>query len=284
VSTSSGSSRGRRIWRAAGVVALTAFVGGAGAPACVTTSEGDKMRADIADLRAKLDKIEKRDKEYTEQVARLRTVLDQATKLLTRNSADVGAKAAKAEQDIAMLQGRIEEMTHAAEQQSRQTADQENRLETRLAALEQMQTKIADKVAPTLPDDKETLWQQAAARLASGQRDDGRRFYRVFIQRFPQDPRAAQAYLAIGMSFVQEGKHPNAAAEFQKVLTVYPSAPEVPEAMWQLSLAFVQLHFCTDARSLLADLVKRYPKSPRANDAKSELKTIAKLPKASCTS
>ena len=49
--------------------------------------------------------------------------------------------------------------------------------------------------------------------------------------------------------------------------------------MWQLSLAFVQLHFCTDARSLLGDLVKRYPKSPRATDAKTELKTIAKLPK-----
>ena len=106
----------------------------------------------------------------------------------------------------------------------------------------------------------------------------------MFIQRFPADPRAAQAYLAIGMSFVQESKYPNAAAEFQKVLTVYPSAPEVPEAMWQLSLAFVQLHFCTDARSLLGDLVKRYPKSPRANDAKAELKTIAKLPKSSCTS
>src|SRR5204862_203681 len=165
--------------------------------------------------------------------------------------ADVGAKAAKAEQDIAALQGRIEELTHTMETQSRQTVDQGNRLETRLAALEQTQTKLVDKVAPSMPDDKEQLWQQAAARLASGQRDDGRRFYRVFIQRFPQDPRAAQAYLAIGMSFVQESKHPNAAAEFQKVLTVYPSAPEVPEAMWQLSLAFVQLHFCTGATMLV---------------------------------
>ena len=90
VSTSPGSSR---IRRAAGAIALTVLVCGAGGPACVTTSEGDKMRADIADLRAKLDKIEKRDKEYTEQVARLRTVLDQATKLLTRNSADrVGSR------------------------------------------------------------------------------------------------------------------------------------------------------------------------------------------------
>jgi TolA-binding protein len=278
VSTSPGANRFR-------ILLALAALGAAGAtPGCVTSGEGEKMQADIAALRARLDDIDKRDKEYKEQVVRLRKVLDEATALLTRNSADVGAKAAKAEQDIAALQGRIEEMAHNVDQQNRQTADQENRLETRLAALEQTQTKIVDKVAPTLPDDKEQLWTQAQQRLASGQRDDGRRFYRVFIQRFPQDPRAPQAYMAIGMSFVQEGKYPNAAAEFQKVMNVYASSPEVPEAMWQLSVAFVQLHFCTDARALLNDLVKRFPKSARAAEAKSELKTIAKLPKSACTS
>ena len=242
------------------------------------------MRAEIDTLRARLDEIDKRDKEYKEQVVRLRKVLDEATRLLTRNSADVGAKAAKAEQDIAALQGRIEELSHTVDQETRQSTDERNRLDTRLAALEQTQTKIVDKVAPTLPDDKDQLWTQAGQRLASGQRDDGRRFYRVFIQRFPQDPRAPQAYMAIGMSFVQEGKYPNAAAEFQKVMNLYDKSPEVPEAMWQLSVAFVQLHFCTDARALLNDLVKRYPKSSRAGDAKGELKTIAKLPKSACTS
>ena len=278
VSTSPGGSLTRVLF------ALVALGAAAGAPACVTTSEGEKMQADITALRARLDEIDKRDKEYKEQVIRLRKVLDEATALLTRNSADVGAKAAKAEQDIAALQGRIEEMAHGVELANRQAADTQNRLETRLAGLEQTQTKIVDKVAPTLPDDKDQLWTQAGQRLASGQRDDGRRFYRVFIQRFPQDPRAPQAYMAIGMSFVQESKYPNAAAEFQKVMNVYGSSPEAPEAMWQLATAFVQLHFCTDARALLTDLVKRYPKSPRAADAKSELKTIAKLPKSACTS
>src|SRR5262245_33254637 len=281
VSTSTGS---RNIRGAAGALALAALISASGVPACVTNSEGEKMRADIVDLKAKLDQIEKRDKEYKEQVVKLRDVLDKATKLLTRNSADVGAKAAKAEQDIAVLQGRIEEIAHASELANRQAADTQNRLETRLAALEQTQTKIVDKVAPTLADDKEQLWTQAGQRLATGQRDDGRRFYRVFIQRFPQDPRASQAYMAIGMSFVQEGKYPNAAAEFQKVMNVYGSAPEVPEAMWQLASAFVKLQFCTDARALLNDLIKRYPKSPRATDAKGELKAIAKLPKTACTS
>jgi TolA-binding protein len=250
----------------------------------MTSGEGEKMQAEITDLRARLDEIDKRDKEYKEQVVRLKKVLDEATSLLTRNSADVGAKVAKSEQDIAGLQGRLEEMQHAQEMSLRQSADERNRFETRLATLEQVQTKIADKVAPTMPDDKDQLWAQAGQRLASGQRDDGRRFYRTFIQRFPQDPRAPQAYLAIGMSFVQESKYPNAAAEFQKVLDTFPRSPEVPEAMWQLSRAFVELKFCTDAKSLLSDLMKRYPKSARSSDAKDEMKRIAKMPKSSCSS
>jgi len=279
VSISAGAERGLR---AAALAALTvATLGGA---ACVTTKEGDKMRADIADLRQRLDDIDKRDKEYKEQVVRLRKVLDEATALLTRNSADVGAKAAKAEQDIAEIQGRIEELSHSIDANAQKSADDRKGLETRLAALEQTQTKIVDRVAPVLPDDKEQLWQQAGQRLATGQRDEGRRFYRVFIQRFPQDPRAPQAYLNIGMSFAQENKHANAVPEFKKILDDYGRSPEVPEAMFQLALAFVHVGFCSDARAFLADLVKRYPKSPRAIDARGELKTIAKLPKSACSS
>jgi len=183
------------------------------------------MQAQLTDLRVRLDDIDKRDKEYKEQVVRLKKVLDEATSLLTRNSADVGAKTAKAEQDIAALQGRIERLSHAQELQARQLADENNRLETRLATLEQTQTKIVDKVAPVMPDDQGPALDAGGQRLAGGQRDEGRRFYRVFIQRFPADPRAPQAYLAIGMSFVQESKFPNAAAEFQKVLDTYPSRP-----------------------------------------------------------
>jgi tol-pal system protein YbgF len=264
-----------------GALILSAWVG---APGCTTSSEGEAMRHDIADLRIRLDAIDRRDAEYKEQVIRLKRVLDEATALLTRNSADVGAKAAKNESDIAILTGRIEELNHTMEPLVRQASSDRSLFEARLAALEQTQNRIADKVALTTPDDKEQLWTQAAARLSAGQRDEGRRFYRTFIQRFPQDPRAPQAYLVLGQSFAQESKFPNAAAEFQKVLDNYSSSPEVPEAMWQLALTFSQLKFCTDARALLTDLVKRYPKSSRAGDARSQIKQLAKLPKSACTS
>ena len=270
--------------RRAGGRALAAFLaavwGGSFAAGCVTSGDGDRMRHDISELKVRLDAIDKRDAEYKEQVVRLKKVLDDATALLARNSADVGAKAAKNEQDIAVVNGRLEELNHTLEQETRTAED----LKVRLAAMEQTQGKIGDKVGLNVPDDKEQLWAQAGQRLAQGQRDDGRRFFRTFIQRFPQDPRAPQAYLMLGQSFSQESKFPNAAAEFQKVLDNYASSPEVPEAMWQLALTFTQLKFCSDARALLGDLIKRYPKSKRVSDAKGELRQIAKLPKAECTS
>jgi len=271
--------------RSVTALALALLLGtGAAGAGCVTSSEGDAMRHDIVELKARLDAIDKRDAEYKEQVVRLKKVLDDATALLARNSADVGAKAAKNESDIAAVVGRIEEMNHSLEQQIRLNDDARSRFETRIAAIEQTTGKIGDKVGLNLPDDKDQLWVQAGQRLAAGQRDEGRRFYRTFIQRFPQDARAPQAYLAIGQSFTQESKYPYAAAEFQKILDNYSSSAEVPEAMWQLALTFTQLKFCSDARALLGDLVRRYPKSPRAGDAKGELKTIAKLPKGACTS
>ncbi len=261
-------------------VFLLALWAGAGVIGCVSSGQGDLMRHDITELKLRLDAIDKRDAEYKAQVIRLKKVLDDATALLARNSADVGAKAAKNEQDIAALSGRLEELNHTLELEARESAD----VKARMAAMEQTQGKIGDKVGLNMPDDKEQLLTQAGQRLSSGQRDEGRRFFRTFIQRFPQDPRAPQAYLLLGQSFSQESKFPNAAAEFQKVLDNYASSPEVPEAMWQLALTFTQLKFCSDARALLGDLIKRYPKSKRVSDAKGELRQISKLPKAECTS
>ena len=50
------------------------------------------MRKDINSLKGRVETMEKRDKEINEKVAQLRSILDEATALLGRNSADLGAK------------------------------------------------------------------------------------------------------------------------------------------------------------------------------------------------
>src|SRR4029078_13470898 len=129
------------------------------------------------------------------------------------------------------------------------------------ASLETSQEKIVERVAPNTPEDKDSLWREAQNRVNAGQRDDARRFLRAYVQRFPQDPRAADAIVLTGKTYADESKHTQAAAESQKLLDAYPKAPQVPEAMYQLGPSFVELKFCGDARAILQDLAKRYPRS-----------------------
>jgi TolA-binding protein len=254
------------------------------AAGCMTAIEGTHVEHEIAAIRPRLAELDRLEAERRQQTIELQKTLEQANALLTSAAADVVAKEAKAEADIATLEARVEKIDREFQDAAKERAEAQNHFEIRVAALEQSAAKIMDKVAPLLPDDKETLWRQAGERIKAGQTAQGRQFYRVFIKRFPADPRASQAYLAVGLSFMNEKQFPNAAAEFQRLLQTYPRSAEVPEAMWQLSLAFIQLHFCADARSLLGDLVKRFPKSSPAAEAQKEMKSLKRLPRTACTS
>lgn len=263
------AQQGRQVVRGGAVLALLGGV----LLGCVTTGQGEKMTADIAQLRGRLDAMEVRDRDINEKVVQLRQVLDEATALLGRNSADLGARVAKNETDIAVVTGKIEEANHLVGELQQQVA----LATTKATAIEQTQQRIVDRVAPTMPEDKEALWKEAQRRLSEGQRDEARRFLRAFIQRFPEDARAAQAQLYIGVSFVQELKHSNAVAEFSNLIQRFPKSAEVPEAMWQLAESFVVLKFCGDAKAMYQDLAKRYPKSQRAAQVKERLREVQKL-------
>jgi hypothetical protein len=67
-----------RIVGAAALIMLTI-------PACLTVRQGERIQADLDGVRARLDDIDRWDREHRRQVAELRSVLDQASALLTAN-------------------------------------------------------------------------------------------------------------------------------------------------------------------------------------------------------
>lgn len=246
----------------------------------VSSSQGDLMRQDIEALRGRVESMEKRDQDINAKVIQLRRILDEATALLGRNSADLGAKVSRNESDIALVIGRIEEAKFLMAELQKQVAEVQGKmasLETTTQKVTETQQRIVDKVAPNLPDDKETLWKEAQTRLTNGQREEARRFLRAFIQRFPDDSRTPSAQLQVGISFVQEMKYSNAVGEFSTLIQRFPKSPDVPEAMYQLAESFVVLKFCGDAKATFQDLVKRYPRSPRAVKAKDRLRYLQRI-------
>jgi TolA-binding protein len=195
-------------------------------------------------------------------------------------SGNASAAVTNLEAEVAALEAQTKRLDDAIGLRRQARAEASARFEARLAALERSDAGLADKIGLFLPDDKDELWRQATALLASGERDRGRRYCQAFIDRFPQDPRASQSYLAIARSYLEEARYSNAVAIYQRWLSLHPAAPEAPQAMWQLSRAFEDLSFCADARALLRDLVSRYPKSREAADAAKQLRAPAQASRA----
>ena len=85
-------------------------------PACMTSSEGDKLRGELHDLTKRMDK---REAETTEKVAKLDEALAEATKILGRGSADVGAQVVELQAKMGDMTGQLEEAKHIAEELKR---------------------------------------------------------------------------------------------------------------------------------------------------------------------
>ena len=96
-------------------------------PACFYSKyEGDVMRRDVDQLKAQVADMQKSNVDLTkmteearQQVATLKGILEEATRLTTRNSADFGLQVQKLQQDLAVLTGRVDEIAHALDAQTK---------------------------------------------------------------------------------------------------------------------------------------------------------------------
>lgn len=248
--------------------------------ACYSKFEGEQMRKDVDNLKNQVADMQKSNvdlkqmsDEARQQVATLKGILEEATKLSTRNSADFGLQVQKLQQDLAVLTGRVDEIAHALDAQTKDLQAWRAQVEVKL--------ETAGKGTPTVtqpntPTDKDALFTAARDKFQSGDQEEARRLLRQFITQFPSDPRAAQAQLMHGDSYFAQKKYAAAIGEFQKVVDNYPKTPSVEDALYKIGLAFYELHYCTDARTFLAETQKRFPKTHYAASIHKTLADITK--------
>jgi tol-pal system protein YbgF len=256
------------------VLAGCALFGLAG---CLTLEDGEKLRAEIRDVRNLSAKNETRAAELAgqmdEQLKRLRQVVDEATRVVTRNSADVGGKVDKLQIDLAQLTGRIDDIQHAQDALTKQFQDYRAASDTKL---EQLTNATATAKAPPVPETPDAVMAEADKRLAAQQFTDARRLYEAFINRYPTDARAAKAQYDIGEAYMGEKRYANAIGAYTKVIDNFPKSDIIPDAMYKNGLAFYALKYCSDARVYFQELLKRYPKTGWKKDANDQLKKLLK--------
>lgn len=246
----------------------------------VTLEQGQKMQDDIAKLQRESSTLDKRAadlKRATEEaegeLKKLRNLVDEATKVVTRNSADLGTVVEKMKVDLAAAQGRLEDL------QTSINALQKSFTEYRAASDAKLEKAVAATTvqnAPPIPEKADDIFNDGKKRLGEKNYVEARRMFDAFLARFPTDPRAAQVQFLVGESYLQENRYANAIGAYTKLIDNYPKSEMVPDAMYRNGTAFYALKYCGDARIYFQELIKRFPKTEWRNDANEQLKKLQK--------
>jgi TolA-binding protein len=264
---------------------------------CLWTShaEGKKLRALTGEHDQRLTKLEaglRTERETLHaavgsaqlKVQQLEEVLERATAVVTRNSADTGALVQELQTQIASLEGQIAELRNTNEQLTRQLSTQRSEMDERI-------TQIARKAGidmplPSAEIPADRVEHFAAARRAHQASDysRARALFREYLSRYAGDGESDDAQYWIGASYLQENKPATALGELRRVIAEHAAGDAIDDALLDMGDAFYRLHACTDARTTLEALVRTQPSSPLVSRAREKLREIQRAPRGHCTS
>jgi tol-pal system protein YbgF len=252
------------------------------APGCfwaTTKSEGKALRRDVDALDAR---VAKKEESLDGKLEQLKGILDEATKLLKRNSAGLGADVQAMQDQQRVLTGLVtaaktyaDEIKASVDKLRGEHDDRLATLETRVAALE------GKASTPSNPED---LWNTGKAAFEAGRQDEARELFKRLAVQFPQHERADDAQYFRAESYYAQKDYEAAIREYQKVFDKYPDSSLADDALYRAGEAAQTLKNCTEARAYFGLLRQKYAKSnllKKAGDKDKELKADAKN-KAKC--
>jgi tol-pal system protein YbgF len=250
------------------------------AAGCYTTKhEGSTMRRDIKSL---TDRLDTKEKVLDDQIAQLKSVLEDATKVLKRNSADLGADVETLRNDMRTATGLVTAVNTGMSELRAQVSKQGDRLaalETKVASLDSRTPNPAD------PKSAEEMWSLGKTAFEAGRWDEARDLFRKLTIQFPGHDRADDAQYFRGEATFKKGDLDGAIGEYRKVFDKYPDSTLADDALFRGAEAAYSLKNCAEARAYLGLLKQKYPKSSLVKQAEAKDKVIrgALKNKSKCT-
>jgi tol-pal system protein YbgF len=200
--------------------------------------------------------------------------------------------------DIAHLQGRVEEMSHNNAETFRRLGMEDSllvhkvdELDSRLQKIEQYlalgepgksvsgpvaqpsekQEKI-DAPGKTAPVSDASLFKDGTDKLSGKKYAAARESFGLLLQKYPKSELASNAQFNIGESYFGEKSYEKAILEYQVVIEKYPKSAKRSSALYKQAVSFEMIGDKENAGTRYRDIVKLYPKSSEAALAAKKLK------------
>ena len=232
------------------------------------------IETERAELTASITKAKTR-------MAELEGLIERATAVVTRNSADMGLEVQQLREQIARLEGQIAELRNELDQTRRQMDEQRQQYEK---VLKQASTGEMTLEPNDIPQDRSAHFAAAYRAFQDSQWLKSRALFRAFVETYPQDDQADEAQYWLAMTYMRQGRPATALGEFRKVLSQWPRGTAVPVALLDMAEAFFELQACNDARAALEALIRGHARSPLVPRARAKLREIENAPAGHCRS
>src|SRR5262245_22977156 len=247
-----------------------------------TKSEGEALRKDLTSVQARLDTKEKA---LDDQINQLKKVIEDATKVLKRNSADIGADVEKLNQDMRNANGVLSQVQNSVADLKTAFDTYRKTTDARLDALDQRLAQI-ESGKPSANSSPEDLWRLGSQAFEAGRYNDAIEIFKRLVQTYPTHEKADDAQYFRGQSYTNLKDWDHAIGAYQQLVEKYPDSSLADDGLYFAAAAAAQLKNCTEARTYLNLIKTKYPKSNVTKQAAELDNTIKKdlKNKAKCSS
>lgn len=243
-----------------------------------TKSEGETLRKDVKSIDARLSTKEKG---LDDKIAELQKVLDESSKLLKRNSADLGADVDQLRADVRTANGLVTAVNNGVNEMKTALAKSDARID----ALEQRLAQL-ESGKPSANSSPEDLWKLGSTAFEAQRFNESIEIFKRLVASYPTHDRADDAQYFKGQSYTNLKDWDKAIGAYQVLADKYADSSLADDGLYFAALAAQQLKNCTEARAYLGLIKQKYPKSnviKQSSDLDAAIKKDAKN-KAKCSS
>ncbi len=136
--------------------------------------------------------------------------------------------------------------------------------------------EMPQQLTPTQPATgaAEESYNAALTQFNRGNLGTAQQAFQLFLQQYPNSPRAPDVRYYLADILVQQGHPEQAIDAFLQIPQFYPTADKVPDTWYRVGVLYVELNKLDDAREYLQKVVTNYPESDAAQLAKAKLAEI----------
>jgi TolA-binding protein len=222
-----------------------------------TKSEGDALRKDLTLVQSRLDAKERT---LDGQIAELQKVLEDATKVLKRNSADIGADVEALRGDVRTANGLVTAINNSIAELKTALDTYRKGNDARLDAIEQRVVQI-ESGKPTASSSPEELWKLGRDAFEAARYNEAIDIYKRLTQTYPTHQRAGDAVYFRGQCYTNLKDWDHAIGVYQQLYDKYPDNQFADDGLYFAATAAQQLKNCTEARTYVGLIKQKYPKS-----------------------